>query len=124
MLGRGEATSPPSSTQVQYQKPPARLRADAKAGTRRTGHPAAVPHVSRPVEAFQADTIREKIEAAGVEAATPAKINRPVPALYGHAKYKRRNLFERLFNRLENWRRIATRYDKGKKSYLDGPYGI
>ncbi|MBQ1480246.1 MAG: transposase, partial [Sphingomonas sp.] len=28
------------------------------------------------------------------------------------------NLVERLFNKLKNWRRIATRYDKTKESYL------
>ncbi|RFB76591.1 hypothetical protein DYH55_19160 [Methylovirgula sp. 4M-Z18] len=32
-------------------------------------------------------------------------------------KYRWRNLVERLFNKLKNWRRIANRYDK-TKSYL------
>ena len=34
------------------------------------------------------------------------------------AKYKWRNQIERLFNKLKNWRRLATRYDKTKESYL------
>nr|WP_315927321.1 transposase [Mesorhizobium sp. SP-1A] len=34
------------------------------------------------------------------------------------AKYKWRNRIERLFNKLKNWRRVATRYDKTKESYL------
>nr|WP_275265937.1 transposase [Sphingomonas solaris] len=29
-----------------------------------------------------------------------------------------RNLVERLFSKLKNWRRVATRYDKTKESYL------
>ena len=32
--------------------------------------------------------------------------------------YKRRNLIERMFNKLKNWRRIATRYDKTASSFL------
>ncbi len=29
-----------------------------------------------------------------------------------------RRITERLFNRLKNWRRVATRYDKTRESYL------
>jgi putative transposase len=32
--------------------------------------------------------------------------------------YKRRNLIERLFSRLKDWRRIATRYDKLARNFL------
>jgi transposase len=67
---------------------------------------------------YDADAIREEIEAAGVEAVIPAKVNRRNPAPHDRAKYKWRNLIERLFNKLKNWRRIATRYDKTKESYL------
>jgi transposase len=34
--------------------------------------------------------------------------------------YKRRNTIERLFCRLKNWRRIATRYDRLARNYLAG----
>nr|CAM77421.1 transposase [Magnetospirillum gryphiswaldense MSR-1] len=34
------------------------------------------------------------------------------------AAYRRRNVIERLFNRLKNWRRIATRYDRLAENYL------
>lgn len=67
---------------------------------------------------YDADAIREEIKAAGVEAVIPAKVNRRNPAPHDRAKYKWRNLIERLFNKLKNWRRIATRYDKTKQSYL------
>lgn len=67
---------------------------------------------------YDADAIREEIEAAGVEAVIPAKANRRNPAPHDRTKYKRRNLIERLFNKLKNWHRIATRYDKTKESYL------
>ncbi|MEO1708612.1 MAG: transposase, partial [Pseudomonadota bacterium] len=32
--------------------------------------------------------------------------------------YKRRNIVERMFGKLKNWRRIATRYDRLAKNYL------
>ena len=48
----------------------------------------------------------------------PAKVNRRNPAMHDRAKYKWRNLIQHLFNKLKNWRRIATRYDKTKESYL------
>lgn len=67
---------------------------------------------------YDADAIREEIEAAGVEAVIPAKVNRRDPVPHDRAKYKWRNLIERLFNRLKNWRRVSTRYDKTKESYL------
>ncbi len=46
-----------------------------------------------------------------------AKSNRLAPITHDRAKYKWRNLVERLFNKLKNWRRVATRYDKTKESY-------
>ncbi len=65
---------------------------------------------------YDADAIRDEIEAAGVEAVIPAKTNRRNPAPHDRAKYRWRNQIERLFNKLKNWRRIATRYDKTKES--------
>ena len=67
---------------------------------------------------YDADAIREEIEAAHVEAVIPAKTNRRDPAPHDRNKYRWRNLIERLFNKLKNWRRIATRCDKTKESYL------
>jgi transposase len=34
------------------------------------------------------------------------------------AAYKRRNVIERMFCKLKNWRRIATRYDRLARNYL------
>jgi len=45
-----------------------------------------------------------------------AKSNRLDPITHDRAKDKWRNLVERLFNKLKNWRRVATRYDKTKES--------
>ncbi len=67
---------------------------------------------------YDADAIREQLSDAGIEAVIPAKCNRKNPAPHNAEKYKWRNLIERLFNKLKNWRRVATRYDKSKESYL------
>ena len=67
---------------------------------------------------YDADAIREELAKAGIEAVIPAKRNRKNPVLHDAEKYKWRNLIERLFSKLKNWRRVATRYDKSKESYL------
>src|SRR5687768_15545180 len=67
---------------------------------------------------YDADAIREALAKAEIEAVIPTKRNRKDPAPHDVEKYKWRNLIERLFNKLKNWRRVATRYDKTKESYL------
>ncbi len=80
--------------------------------------------ISGRIEGFLADksydacAIREEIASANIEAVIPSKSNRRDPIPHDKAKYKWRNQIERLFNKLKNWRRIATRYDETKESYL------
>jgi transposase len=40
------------------------------------------------------------------------------PFLFDAQRYKKRNIVERCINRLKQFRRIATRYDKRAESYL------
>jgi transposase len=67
---------------------------------------------------YDSDAIREELARADVEAVIPAKSNRKSAIPHDREKYRWRNLVERLFNKLKNWRRVATRYDKTKESYL------
>lgn len=67
---------------------------------------------------YDADAIREELADAKVEAVIPAKANRRNPPRHDRAKYRWRNRIEQLFNKLKNWRRIATRYDKTADSYV------
>ena len=67
---------------------------------------------------YDADVIRAEISSAKVEAVIPSKNNRREPIPHDKAKYRWRNQIERLFNKLKNWRRVATRYDKTKESNL------
>ena len=67
---------------------------------------------------YDADAIREELADAEVEAVIPAQANRRNPAPHDRTKYRWRNRIERLFNKLKNWRRVATRYDKTAESYI------
>lgn len=61
---------------------------------------------------FDSDSLVQTIEAMGAEAVIPSKKNRKTPRPHDEHLYKERNLIERLFNKLKNFRRVATRYDK------------
>lgn len=61
---------------------------------------------------YDCDAIREQLREQGVEPVIPWRRNRIQPIEYDKQKYKWRNKVERLFHRLKNFRRIATRYEK------------
>lgn len=42
------------------------------------------------------------------------------PPCFDHKRYRNRNVVERAFNRLKQWRGIATRYDKLARNYRAG----
>lgn len=61
---------------------------------------------------YDADALIEKLGKQGCEAAIPPKRNRKIQRDYDKHLYKERNLIERFFNKLKQFRRVATRYDK------------
>ena len=63
-------------------------------------------------KAFDANSLLEVIAAMKAAAVIPPKANRVKPRDYDKHVYKSRNLVERFFARLKQFRRIATRYDK------------
>ena len=67
---------------------------------------------------YDSDDIIATIETMGIEAVIPSKSNRKEPRVINRETYKLRNLIERMFNKLKNWRRVATRYDKTAASFL------
>ena len=67
---------------------------------------------------YDADAIRTEMEARGVTPIIPMRRNRKVQLPVDDHVYALRNRIERCFNRLKNWRRLATRYDKTADSYL------
>ena len=54
----------------------------------------------------------------GTEAVIPSIARRTLPIPYDRQAYRRRNLIERMFGRLKDFRRIATRYDKLARNFL------
>lgn len=61
---------------------------------------------------YDANHFVDAIEAKGAEAVIPPRSNRIKPRGYDRYQYKERNLVERFFNRIKQFRRIATRYEK------------
>src|SRR6202041_2641350 len=61
------------------------------------------------VEGFDAGA---KIAETGAQIVIPPKRNRKLQRAYDSDLYKERNIIERFFNKLKQFRRVATRYDK------------
>jgi transposase len=66
---------------------------------------------------YDADYVVKQAIKMGAVAVIPPKKNRCNPREYDKHLYKERNQIERLSNRLKQWRRIATRYDKTACSF-------
>jgi len=67
---------------------------------------------------YDADYLIEQIQLQGAIAVIPPKKNRRQQREYDVFLYKERNQVERLFNKLKNFRRVATRYDKLDTAFL------
>ena len=69
-------------------------------------------------KAYDADRLRTWLKVRQITAVIPSNATRNRPYPLDQSAYRRRNLIERLFGRLKNWRRIATRYDRLAQNYL------
>ena len=67
---------------------------------------------------YDSDFIRDDLAERGIEPVIPPRSNRSTPIEYDREAYKRRNLVERCVNRMKQFRRIATRYEKTARAYL------
>jgi len=77
-----------------------------------------VPRVLLADRGYDADFIRDDMEARGGVAIIPTRKNRKVQIPVDGYIYALRNQVERCFNKMKNARRLATRYDKTASSYL------
>ena len=57
-------------------------------------------------------------ETAGATAAIPSRSSRKLPRPLDRETYRTRNLVERIFGKIKEFRRIATRYDKTARNFL------
>jgi transposase len=67
---------------------------------------------------YDANALREAVAQRGAWANIPPKANRKTPICFSKHLYKARNLVERSFNKIKQFRRIATRYDKLAETFL------
>ena len=76
------------------------------------------PDIILGYKGYDSDEIRNDLMDRGIEPVIPPRSNRKTPIEYDPEAYKRRNLVERCVNRLKQFRRIATRYEKTARAYL------
>jgi transposase len=67
---------------------------------------------------YDSKDLREWLERRGTRAVIPSRSNRRQPYDYDKNLYKQRNIIERMFCRLKDFRRIATRFDRKIKNFL------
>ena len=68
--------------------------------------------------AYDSDAVLDLIRQAGARAHIPSMSRRLVQRSVDPATYRERNLVERFFNKIKQFRRIATRFDKLARNYL------
>ena len=69
-------------------------------------------------KAYDADHWRGYLKSRRILPVIPNKSNRKQPHPFNKARYKGRNVIERMFGRLKDFRRVATRYDKNAENFL------
>lgn len=69
-------------------------------------------------KAYDADWLLHYLDSEGIEALIPPKRSRLQKRTVDYNVYKQRNIIERTINKLKQYRRIATRYEKTATSFL------
>jgi transposase len=69
-------------------------------------------------KAYDSTELREELNERGTKPVIPNKSNRKQSFSFSKRLYKLRWRIESAFNRLKDFRRIATRYDKMARNYL------
>ena len=97
--------------------------------TGRPGRPRCRPERLLADKAYSHPSTRAALRARGIKATIPERDDQLArrrargpgrPYAFDAELYKQRNVVERCFNRLKQWRGIATRYDKTARNYRGG----
>ena len=72
--------------------------------------------------AYDTNAIRQQIEQQGAVPNIPPRHTRIWKSCFSRVLYRRRNAIERMFCRLKDYRRIATRYDKLATNFASSVY--
>jgi transposase len=80
----------------------------------------AIPGITELIadKAYDTNSFRGALKELGIKPVIPPKSNRKKRIRYDKEAYKKRNVIERCFCRLKDFRRIATRYDKLARNFL------
>jgi transposase len=66
---------------------------------------------------YSSPMIRRYLKERRIAAVIPTKADEVPDPGFDRSAYRERNVIERLINRLKQWRRIATRYEKRATNY-------
>jgi len=67
---------------------------------------------------YDSRAVVEAMEAQGAEAVIPSQKDRKEQRAYDKDRYKDRNLVERFWFKLKQYRRVATRYEKTARNFM------
>ena len=67
---------------------------------------------------YDSQALRDWLQARGTRPVIPPRRNRKIQYDYAKTIYKQRNVIERMFCRLKDWRRIATRFDRNITTFM------
>ena len=76
------------------------------------------PHRIVGDKGYSSGSIRRYLRRRGIRLTIPRKNNEKHRGRFDKSIYRTRNVVERCFNRLKQYRRIATRYEKQAENYL------
>ena len=71
-------------------------------------------------KAYDTNKLRQLLTKQTIDPVIPSIARRKPLIPYDPVLYRQRNLIERMFGRLKDFRRIATRYDKLARNFLAG----
>jgi transposase len=69
-------------------------------------------------KAYSSQEIRQQLRQSGTTPVIPKRSNEKRRERFNRGLYRERNRVERLMNRLKQYRRVATRYEKCAVNYL------
>jgi transposase len=81
------------------------------------GRPRIRPEREAGDKGYSSPTVRRYLRVRRIGAVVPTKADEDPHPAFDRGAYRERNVVERLINRLKQWRRIATRYEKRAVNY-------
>ena len=81
------------------------------------GQPRIRPDAVAGDKGYSSGSVRHYLRERGITAVIPTKADRSPQPAFDRVAYRERNVVERLINRLKQFRRVATRYEKRAANY-------